>query len=532
MRYFTILLLACFSFLAMGQAVAPLLTSVRHQEAPYNKYCPYYRYADGTLSAEPCVVGCVATSLEQVLSYYQRIVTLQDTLHGWTTPNYTIDDVLPGNSVDTRLIRDNYDDGCSSEEEIEAVARLSYYCGVAAQMMYGPDESASSIQNLVEPLKRAFGLGTVVCLDSYLYTPQAWRSILENEIRNGRPVYFTGNMQFLGGHAFVLDGLDESGNFHVNWAYGGYYDGYYPLEVLHPFEPLYDRTPYGDRYGFSCNTQALILHPDSIVLDLPDELQRTGLEIAIDSLRFMQEPEAGKFTELQVYLHNTSSDSLTTPFAILSNAPAATALFDQADVVGHISASIATDERVKVSGPLKFSKTGERVLRFNPADSILLGEYPFVVKPHQKAVPQFGELSVSFPHDGVAQIAVPISNEGAGRLGELITYCLFEGEVPESRDGDVRHPSICTLPAGGDMVDTVCFRGLKPGVDYTFMLRPSSWNVAAQCTFTMPNVSGIDCLTTKEGYRQESVYTLDGRRISVPSLPGIYIKDGKKRLIK
>ncbi len=508
-----------------------MLTSVRHQKAPYNKYCPHYEYADGSLSPEPCVVGCVATSLEQVLSYYQRVITLQDTLHGWSTPNYTIADVLPGASVDTRLIRDDYDVENCSEEEIDAVARLSYYCGVAARMSYGPDESASSIQNLVDPLKRAFGLGTVKYLDSYLYTPQAWRAILENEIRNKRPVYFTGNMQFLGGHAFVLDGLDEAGNFHVNWAYGGYYDGYYPLEALYAFEPLYDRTSYGDQNGFFGNMQALILHPDSIVLDLPDTLQRTGREIVIDSLRFLQVPEIRKFTEMQVFLHNTSSDSLITPFAIISNAPTDTALFEQADVVGLLGTRLAPGERKMVSVTLKFSVAGERILRFNPADSILLGAQPVSVKKYEKAVPQFGELTVSFPEDSVAQIAVPIRNEGVGRLGELITYCLFEGEVPESRDGDVRHPSLCTLPANGEMVDTVCFRGLKPGVEYTFCLRPSSWQIVAQSTFIMPDVSGIDevIVDKEEG---EAFYTLDGRRVDAPSAPGIYVRKGKKLLIR
>ena len=66
------------------KAVEPLLTTVRHQKAPYNNDCPYYLYSDSTLSTTRCVVGCVATAMEQILTYYRREYVLQDTLHGWS----------------------------------------------------------------------------------------------------------------------------------------------------------------------------------------------------------------------------------------------------------------------------------------------------------------------------------------------------------------------------------------------------------------------------------------------------------------
>ena len=48
---------------AAWQPVAPLLTTVRHQSAPYNRCCPRTLRPDGTLSPEPCLVGCVATAM-------------------------------------------------------------------------------------------------------------------------------------------------------------------------------------------------------------------------------------------------------------------------------------------------------------------------------------------------------------------------------------------------------------------------------------------------------------------------------------
>ena len=57
-----------------GAPVAALLSFTRHQEAPYNAFCPYYRNDDGTLSEERCVVGCVATALEEVISYHRPTI--------------------------------------------------------------------------------------------------------------------------------------------------------------------------------------------------------------------------------------------------------------------------------------------------------------------------------------------------------------------------------------------------------------------------------------------------------------------------
>lgn len=108
---------------ANWRAVSPLLTTVRHQKDPYNRLCPYYRHADGTLHSAPCVVGCVATAMEQILTYYRRTYTLRDTLKGWETEHYRIPDVAPGVSIDTRQILDNYDTQPATEAQIDAVAR-------------------------------------------------------------------------------------------------------------------------------------------------------------------------------------------------------------------------------------------------------------------------------------------------------------------------------------------------------------------------------------------------------------------------
>ncbi|MDO5751275.1 MAG: C10 family peptidase, partial [Rothia sp. (in: high G+C Gram-positive bacteria)] len=293
--------------------VDPLLTTIRHQLDPYNRACPYYLDAQGHPSTERCQVGCVATAMEQVLTYYRRQYVLKDTLKGWRTAHYTIADILPGTAVDTRLIREDYADGTASEAEIDAVARLSYYLGVAAHMNWGLSASGAQTVRLIAPLKQAFGLPYVHYLDSYKYAPTDYWNFIASEIVAHRPVYYAGYLMTTGGHAFVLDGIDERGLIHVNWGYGGNYDGYYRLDVLFHPQQESDRLTEFDEGGFFCNQEALALCPDPVTnAILPDTLPRTGREVEIEAIRLLQQPVTGCYTAVQLFVHNTTSETLTT----------------------------------------------------------------------------------------------------------------------------------------------------------------------------------------------------------------------------
>lgn len=505
-----------------AEPVAPMLATVRHQGAPYNAACPRYRNDDGTLSDEPCVVGCVATALEEIITYYRRPVLLRDTLFGWTTDHYDIADVLPGTEVDTRLIRDNYDLGGYTEAEADAVARLSYYCGVAARMDWGPSESGARVSRLVEPLKRAFGWGTACFLDSYRYEPQAWNDLLRREMQARRPVLYTGYVMTGGGHAFVLDGLDENGLFHVNWGYGGAYDGYFRLDVLNFAEPSFDTTPEGWETGFHCNQQALLLHPDAVDLALPDSLSRTGTEVVVDSLRFELPPAARVSTPVRLFLRNVSERALTTPLSLFANLPSDTTVFEQGRLLANSGITLAPGERKSLRLHALFSKDGPQTLRVTPDDEQLIFETAVDVAPYAAPALVFGPLEVAFPESGTATARLRISNaEGAGRAGQRVAYCLFEGTA-SGEDGDTRHFHYVYIPAGEELTDTVAFHGLQPGAAYTLLVR-SPWAPVAETTFHMPAVAGIADAPAADAL-PETWHRLDGRPVARPDQPGIYLR--------
>lgn len=508
----------------------PLLTTTRHQEAPYNALCPYYWTTDSTHSEKRCVVGCVATALEQILTYYRRDYVLQDTLHGWKTDHYTIDDVMPGEHVDARIILDNYDNAPdASQMELDAVARLSLWMGMAAHMSWGMGSSGATTHQCVEPLMRALGLGYVHYADSYKYSPEDWHRMLRAELRAGRPAYYAANTMRLNGHAFVIDGNDEDGLYHVNWGYGGHYDGYFDLATLYSAEPAYDRTEYGYENGFISNHEAIFLHPDKIAPALPDTLTRTGEELEVIGWEITEQPTTVAYTPMTLTVRNTSELRLTTPIELFTNLPTDTAYFYQGDYVALTTATLDPGEERELVVHLRFDEMGERILRLSTDDIHYQTLGSVSVGAYQMPNMSFDNLALSFP-DGqpTAAFALDISNaEGAGRVGRIITY-----ELGYPSDGGVygiaAHAHYIYMHAGESIHDSISFRGLQSGKDYELRVR-CPWEVVRTLQFQMPVPEGISESVVRHG--DEPIYDLQGRRVNMPRGRGIVIQAGKKIML-
>ena len=509
-----------------GRAVLPLLSSIRSQGHPYNSACPFFLNADSVLSSERCVVGCVATALEQILTYYQRVYTLQDTLKGWTTKNYQIPDINPGATVDSRLILPHYT-GAESAAAIDAVARLSYYLGQAVHMNWGLRESAASSYRAIEPLQRGFGLKYGHYLGSYKYDPSAWVAAIRNEVESGRPVYCAGSVQHLGGHAFVLDGQDKAGNFHVNWGYGGDYDGYFNFDILYFPEPLGQETEVGKGEGFFANREVLFLHPDSLSVELPDTLQRTGTEIAIDSVQILDVPTRDIYTRIRLFVRNTATYPLTTPFALFTNLSSDTDTLRQADYVGITSTTLQPGEAKTLLLHARFRQLGQRILRLTPDDRHIFSLDTLTVVAGSGSQLIFSEPQLAFPSDSVVRIMLSVENAANSyRSGQSLVYEIIPG-LDVSVQG-TRHPKYIYLNSGESMRDTVQFTALVPGQTYTLLVR-SPWKVVRQVSFTLPATTAV---RSAEVVEREVWHRLDGLRVARPSEPGIYLRNSKKIIVR
>lgn len=503
-------------------AVSPLLSTVRHQEAPYNNQCPYYRYTDGTLSERPCVVGCVATAMEQILSYYRRTYVLQDTLHGWTTDHYDIPDVLPGEQVDSRLIRADYADSLATPAEVDAVARLSYWLGVACHMKWGVSESAASTSRFVEPLQRAFGLKYVHYLDSYQYDPTAYWNFLAAELMQGRPVYYAGSIMRTGGHAFVLDGLDSNGLFHVNWGYGGEFDGYFRLDVLAYMQPDDQRREEFVESGFFCNQEALVVCPDEVPGVLPpDTLTRTGREIELLGMWTEQPPQTGCYTQVMLDVRNTAECALTTPFALVQSMPADTARLVQGDWLAFTGRTLAAGQRDTLCVHVQFARSGDSWLCITPDGLQVIDSLRVQVEAGGTLLIETAQPEVTFPAPLTARFSIPLSNpEDTTRAAQFFEYDLLNETTQQSR----RITHFIYLQPGESRTDTVQFSSLQPGGTYTLRVR-RRWPIVQSLGFTVPVPAALhEAEGTAREDGPEAWYTLSGQCV-IPPLPrGVYLR--------
>ena len=234
--------------------VEPLVTTQWDQGTPYNNYCP--TYGGGTRSA----AGCVATAMAQMMNYHQWPAV------GRGSHSYSCNvDNNPDNYVELSVdfsqsvyrwdqMLDIYDDS-SSEESCDAVAKLMLDVGVSLDMRYG-SSSATSGYLVSVALERYFGYSNrSYWLHRDCYAADDWDQFLINEITVNRPVLYIGTTTDTG-HAFILDGIDEDGYFHVNWGWSGYYDGYFLVSLLAPTSNMNFRYNQSGLFGLVPETQA------------------------------------------------------------------------------------------------------------------------------------------------------------------------------------------------------------------------------------------------------------------------------------
>lgn len=505
--------------------VPPLLQSVRGQSAPYNLSCPYYTTEEGT-STQRCLTGCVAMALEQILTYYRQPVQLQDSLARMETPHYVVEGVPAGTPVDWAHVRDIYAEGAYSEAEARAVANLSLWCGMMAGMNWGLEASGAQIRPLEAAVRRVLGYKDVRYADSYRYTPADWERMMRTEIEAGRPVLYTGYTGLIQGHAFVLDGQDASGLFHVNWGYDGAYDGYFAWEILWPFGPVEEQNP--ENLGFYCNQEALLLCPDSVPAGTrPTEVARTGRELRVDSLCFLRQPDLNDYVTAQLTVTNTSLQALTTPLALYSAAEADTLDFEQAECVALGGVRLAAGVTARVTLRCRFQTPGRRVLSLTPDDSIVIFQQTADVLRTPGAQLDFGNTVVQASADSVV-IIQPVSNAAeAGWAGNEVVYSLFEG-TQTLFNTDERLMRYLNLAPGCTLTDTVVFRHLKPSTQYTLWVR-CPWNPVRQLTFTTSSAVGLSHVSAAP--ENETFYDVQGRRVR-PGTSGIVISDKGRKILR
>ena len=308
--------------------IEPLLGKIEWgQYAPYNNKCPIDTY-DNTRS----VTGCVATAAAQIMCYWRWPVSGTGS-HSYTWTNQNNSSIKTTLSLNFASITFDWDNmlpsykGEYTTAQADAVATLMYACGVAVNMKYGGNStsgSSSVTDNMATAMGNYLGyqyegdLGSSYNknLDNNsIYSgtttyAQYYSEYFNDDLENGRPILMSG-LSSGGGHAFVCDGRDSDGNFHINWGWMGASNCYTPLTAIRPGYPkhndLYFKTRMYATYGLRPNSTCINTTNHTTVSETEDRLPYLwrGLEIKETGVYEDVETDEGGCTTTYV-LHFTA----------------------------------------------------------------------------------------------------------------------------------------------------------------------------------------------------------------------------------
>lgn len=245
--------------------VAPLLADiVWGQTEPYNNLCPMYDDQRRT------VTGCVATAMAQLMMYYKYPQTLKSDIPAYQTQSYQLN--MPSVSAGERYDWDNmlpqYSGSAYTAAQANAVAKLMYHCGLSVKADYGPSTGTNCTPDV---LVKYWGYDPDVIkqLNREGFSLREWTAILDAELRASRPVYYSGVSFTSGGHAFLCDGADGDGLYHINWGWSGWSNGYFDITILNSdYSGIESATAPADGFNYSCSMIVGIM-PDNGVTDAP-----------------------------------------------------------------------------------------------------------------------------------------------------------------------------------------------------------------------------------------------------------------------
>lgn len=220
---------------AIASSVSPLLRTTWDQIYPYNMYCPYIRTGPG----KHAYAGCLATAMAQIMKYHNHPATGEGD-HSYTFnfngQSTTLSADFSQSVYHWDLMLNDYSYGYSTDQA-DAVAKLMSDLGISIDMAYGAYSSTARYIKSVEAFVAYFDYSPSIRFMLKSRYSGSWENLLKSEIDAQRPIYYfgqKGQSQGSEGHAFVVDGYDNNGYFHINWGWSGYQDGYFIIDLFTP----------------------------------------------------------------------------------------------------------------------------------------------------------------------------------------------------------------------------------------------------------------------------------------------------------
>ena len=432
----------------LGQpaSIQPLVKTKWNQSPYYNAQAP-----QGTPS------GCVATAMAQVMKYWNYPV------NGIGAHSYK-HEVYGGLSADFGITSYRWTEMPEAiNSSNTAIATLMFHCGVAVEMDYSPYTSnayllASSNEVSAErALKNYFGYSNKLHgarRDSF--ATAAWIALIKSELDAQRPVIY-GGFGSGGGHCFITDGYKENDYFHINWGWGGGYNGYFVLNALNP-----EGVGTGGGTGsYNNGHQALIgVEPASD----PNESSATSLVLHKEMTASQDKIRYGAQLTISANISNEGANDFSGDFCA--------AVFDTADAfVEYLS--------IKEAYELKAGDTCISDLHFTGVTSITVAPGNYYVrifyrnskgswKPvrDKDNIVNKLEIEITLPDDITLNTAITIvgaNHLAAGEAASVEVNLVNKGLATFSGTFQV-----ALLDANGNLLQTIAIittEGMKPAAD-------------------------------------------------------------------
>ena len=231
--------------------IEPLIKTKWGQDYPYNDMCPV---KDG----RKCLTGCTATAMAQILYYYRLPYGCKRFDGKYSNKKDDIKE-LPATEFDWDNMLLEYRGNGYTKDNVNAIAKLMYYCGALGHSEYGIDITWGNIN----PCRNTKGEEIFSMYLNYdgcdyyntdNYPDKEMVKVMDKALEKKEPILILGRPAGNGGHWYIVDGRDSDGLFHVNWGYRGDSDGYFILST-----ELFAK--YGPRnsVGYYCRHLDLII---------------------------------------------------------------------------------------------------------------------------------------------------------------------------------------------------------------------------------------------------------------------------------
>ena len=224
--------------------IGPLVKTKWGQLKCYNRYCPFaLTNADGNGC---CATGCMTTAIAQIMKYYEWPVKGKGSAYQDARQmNYSEPTVPYVQDYYSHTYRWDLMHNTTSEypknsngvyslasPDVQAVSQLMIDVAVALRTEFW--QVSGAVDVAIKPALTSYfdydpSFELVKKAD---YSWEDFNAIIIEELQAGRPVYMEGGG--MSGHAFICDGYDGEGRFHINWGWEGTSDGDYVLSSLWP----------------------------------------------------------------------------------------------------------------------------------------------------------------------------------------------------------------------------------------------------------------------------------------------------------